>query len=250
MRRIVIVDDDAILLQTLGIFLKDHYDVVTFEEVELAIEYIKSNKVDLIFLDIRMPEISGIMAFDMIRESKADEQIPIIFISGYSDKRTVVECIEKGASNYLLKPVKKELLIETIEATLGTAEVPVVIDEKPLLLMVTKQQDMKDLVKPLKEKYCVVTVANVIPAVAIVKKNKPQVLLVDYELPVYNGVQTVEKIRNMALDPKFGTVIVYEELDGEKKAKALGAQALCVKRPVDMENLFAHLEEAQKMMHA
>lgn len=250
MRRIVIVDDDAILLQTLGIFLKDHYDVVTFEEVELAIDYIKSNKVDLVFLDIRMPEISGIVAFDMIRESEAGEQIPIIFISGYSDKRTVIECIEKGASNYLLKPVKKELLIETIEATLGTAEVPVVIDEKPLLLMVTKQQDMKDLVKPLKEKYCVVTVANVIPAVAIVKKNKPQVLLVDYELPVYNGVQTVEKIRNMALEPKFGTVIVYKELDEEKKAKALGEQALCVKRPVDMEDLFARLEEAQKMMHA
>ncbi len=250
MRRIVIVDDDAILLQTLEIFLKDHYDVAAFEEVEAAIEYIKSNKVDLVFLDIRMPEISGIVAFDMIRESKAGGQLPIIFISGYSDKRTVIECIEKGASNYLLKPVKKELLIETIEATLGTGAVPVVMDEKPLLLMVTKQQDMKDLVRPLSERYCVVTVANVIPAVGIVKKNKPKVLLVDYDLPVYNGVQTVEKIRNMALDPKFGTVIVYRELDGEKKAQALGVEALCVKRPVDMEDLFARLEEAQKMMHA
>lgn len=248
MRRIVIVDDDAVLLQTLEIFLKNHYDVVTFEEVEPAIDYIKSNKVDLVFLDIRMPEISGIMAFDMIRQSEAGEQIPIIFISGYSDKRTVIECIEKGASNYLLKPVKKELLIETIENTLGTAEVPVFMDEKPLLLMVTKNQDMKSLVKRLKEEYCVVTVANVIPAVGVVKKNKPKVVLVDNELPVYDGIQTVQKIRDMALEPKFGTVIVYEELDGDKKAKALDVEALCVKRPLDMENLLSCLEEVQKKL--
>lgn len=250
MRRIVIVDDDAILLQTLEIFLKNHYDVATFEKVESAIEYIKSNKADLVLLDIRMPEISGIIAFDMIRQSEAGEQIPIIFISGYSDKRTVIECIEKGASNYLLKPVKKELLIETIEATLGTTGVPVVMDEKPLLLLVTKRPEVKELAKFLNDDYCVVTVANVIPAVGVVKKNKPRVLLVDNELPVYNGIQTVQKIRDMALDPKFGTVVVYEELDGGKKAESLNADALCVERAVDKETLLTRLEEARKMMDA
>lgn len=250
MRRIVIVDDDAVLLQTLNIFLKNHYDVVAFEEVEAAINYIKSNKVDLIFLDIRMPEISGIVAFDMIRQSEEGEQIPIIFISGYSDKRTVIECIEKGASNYLLKPVKKELLIETIENTFGTTGVPVLLDEKPLLLMVTKNQDMLELVKGLKERYCVVTVANVIPAVAIVKKNKPEVVLVDNEIPVYNGIQTVQKIRDMALEPNFGAVIIYKDLDGEKKAEALNEKALCAGRPVNIDSLFLALEEARKMMDA
>lgn len=247
MRRIMIIDDDAILLQTLEIFLKNHYDVVTFQEVEPAIGYLESNKVDLIILDIRMPEISGIMAFDMIKQSEYGSQIPIIFLSGLSDKRTVIECIEMGASNYLLKPVKMELLIEIIESTFGTAGVPVVTSEKPLLLMVTRQQDRQELVKSLNETYCVVTASNVIQAVELVKKNKPQVLLVDYELPVYNGVQTVQKVREMALEPGFGTVIVYKELDGEKRVEALDVDALCLKQPFTAGELSDCLEKAREM---
>ena len=246
MRRIMIIDDDAILLQTLEIFLKNDYDVVTFEEVDPAIDYMKENKVDLLFLDIRMPEISGIMAFDMIKQIEYGEEIPVVFISGYSDKRTVAECIEKGASNYLLKPVKKEILIETIESTLKTSSIPVVTSDKPILLMVTRQQETKDLAKSLNGEYFVVTVSNVISAAEFAKKNKPEVLLVDYELPVYNGVQTVGKIQNVALEPKFGTVITYQELDDEKKEEAANAGVLCLKRPLKLDLLKNRLEEARR----
>lgn len=248
MRRIMIIDDDAVLLQTLEIFLKNHYDVVTFQEVEPAISYLDSYKVDIIILDIRMPEISGIMAFDMIKQSENGNQIPIIFLSGLSDKRTVVECIEKGAMNYLLKPVKMELLVEVIESTLGTVGVPVVTSEKPLLLMITKQQDLKDFAKDLQEKYCVVMVSNVIPALEFVKKNKPRVLLVDYDLPVYNGVQTVAKIREAALEPNFGTVIAYRDLDEEKKVEMFEVNGFGLKIPFTVQELMARLEEAQELV--
>lgn len=248
MRRIMIIDDDAVLLQTLEIFLKNHYDVVTFQEVEPAISYLDSYKVDIIILDIRMPEISGIMAFDMIKQSENGNQIPIIFLSGLSDKRTVVECIEMGAMNYLLKPVKMELLIEVIESTLGTVGVPVVTSEKPLLLMITKQQDIKNFSKELQEKYCVVMASNVIPALEFVKKNKPRVLLVDYDLPVYNGVQTVAKIREAALEPNFGTVIAYRDLDEEKKVEMFEVNGFGLKIPFTGQELFARLEEAQELV--
>lgn len=249
MRRIMIIDDDTILLQTLEIFLKQHYDVVTFSNVDFAISYLEDsdNKVDLIFLDIRMPEISGIMAFDMIKQSENGNTIPIVFLSGLSDKRTVVECIEMGASNYLLKPVNMDLLIDTIETTLGTAGVPVVTSEKPVLLLVARRPEIKNLAQVLGREYYVVTVPSVIPAVEFLKKNKAAVILVDYELPVYNGVQTVAKVKELALDSNFGTVIAYKELDGEKRVEALNVDALCIQEPIDEKELFERLEEAFEM---
>lgn len=247
MRQIMIVDDDPILLQTLEIFLKEHYQVAAFQKVESAIAYLEEQAVDIIFLDIRMPEISGIMAFDMIRKCKNGEQVPIIFLSGLSDKRTVTECIDLGASSYLLKPVNKTLLIETIETTLGTAGVPVVSSDKPLLLIITRLQEIKELIPALKEKYSVVTVSNVIQAAEVVKKNKPQLLLIDYELPVYNGVQTLQKVRESALEPKFGTVIIYHKLEVEQQKEAREARVLCMERPVKYQELLEQLERAQGM---
>ena len=108
-KRILVVDDDAMNLMLTKRILEKEYDVVLAESGKEALSRMKGVKIDLILLDIAMPEMNGIETFEHMKEISAD--IPVIFLtaSGYEDD--VMNSIRLGAANYLKKPFfPKELL--------------------------------------------------------------------------------------------------------------------------------------------
>lgn len=108
-KRILVVDDDTMNLMLTKRILEKEYDVLLAQSGKEALEKMKGEEIDLVLLDIAMPEMNGIETFERMKEIAAE--LPVIFLtaSGYEDD--VMNAIRLGAANYLKKPFfPKELL--------------------------------------------------------------------------------------------------------------------------------------------
>ncbi len=96
-------------LKRTKIILQRHYDMLFAESGEEALEMLKTEKIDMVLLDIEMPNMNGIETFEQMRKEEID--VPVIFLtaSGYEDD--VLDALSLGAINYLKKPfIPQELL--------------------------------------------------------------------------------------------------------------------------------------------
>lgn len=119
MARILIVDDAKFMRMTLSnILIKaDHEVVGEAENGIMAIELFHKEKPDLVTLDITMPEKNGIEALKEIKQQYPDAKI--IMCSAMGQQKMVVEAIEAGAKDFIVKPFDENRVIEAIDRVLG-----------------------------------------------------------------------------------------------------------------------------------
>lgn len=116
--KLLIVDDNDKNLYTLRTLLRQHMDVSILEATggEQAIELALANTdIDLIILDVQMPEIDGFQTAQMLKIRKKTRDIPIIFLTAaFKTKEFQQKGYEVGAADYLLKPIDDNQLINKI----------------------------------------------------------------------------------------------------------------------------------------
>jgi len=121
--KILIVEDDLDLRETLeeSDFFEAHETILAGNGKQ-ALESIKINDPDLILLDIEMPILDGISVLKIIKSNPSSYHIPVIMISGLIDSAKILECIELGADDYLIKPFNSIMLKARITAGLRSRE--------------------------------------------------------------------------------------------------------------------------------
>ncbi|MCL4492241.1 MAG: response regulator [Nitrospirae bacterium] len=122
-KNIILIDDDEAIYHTIRIVLgKPEYDLVYFKDTVSAMQHLKKtrSKIDLIILDIMMPDQSGLEFLDALGNRKST--IPVIVISAINTARAAVEAIKKGASDYLTKPFTLDDIKGMIRTHLKTPE--------------------------------------------------------------------------------------------------------------------------------
>ncbi|GHU52783.1 DNA-binding response regulator [Clostridia bacterium] len=112
---ILIVDDDAEILESLKIFLNAEYNPITATNGVEAVEAALNNEIHLILMDIMMPKMNGMSAIVKIR---AEKQIPIIIISAKTDDAQIVKGLNIGADDYIKKPFNLTELSARIKSNL------------------------------------------------------------------------------------------------------------------------------------
>jgi CheY-like chemotaxis protein len=116
---ILVVDDNPVNLDLLSRRLKRQgYQAVTVDSGMLALEYLKDNTVDLVLLDLVMPEMSGAEVLTHIRQNPKLRNLPVIILSAHDDMDIIVKCVLLGADDYLFKPYNPILLKARLAATL------------------------------------------------------------------------------------------------------------------------------------
>ncbi len=115
-KRILAVDDTAIILTRISNTLGDNYEVVTVNSGIRALKYLKQEKEkpDLILLDIQMEQKDGIETLEEIRAMKEFADIPVIMLTGVEDKDIVLKTAKLGICGYILKPFSSEDLLNRI----------------------------------------------------------------------------------------------------------------------------------------
>jgi len=118
--KLLVVDDDKFNRDLLARHLKkEGYTKVEFAESgRKALEVLESKEIDLVLLDIEMPDTDGVTVLKTLKNDPRKRNIPVIMISGVEEFDTVVECIGLGAEDYLAKPFNSVLLRARISASL------------------------------------------------------------------------------------------------------------------------------------
>ena len=119
---ILAVDDNPVQLKLFKEMLVPRYDLRVVKAASEALNFLNSNNVDLILLDIEMPNISGFEFLRDIRKIPSYVTVPIIIVSGNTSKEFLQEARNSGAEDVLIKPVTAETLIETMEKVLHAGE--------------------------------------------------------------------------------------------------------------------------------
>lgn len=115
-KNILLVDDESRMLDLIALYLSPKgYNCIKKESALDAIEYLESNRVDLILLDIMMPEMDGWEACKIIRKQW---DYPIIMLTARTEKPEIVKGLTIGADDYISKPFDGDELIARIEAVL------------------------------------------------------------------------------------------------------------------------------------
>ncbi len=119
-RTILIADDEEKIRKILKINLKNQYRVILAQNGREAIEYLRTEVIDLVLTDLRMPEQSGLDLLKYVQQHNKD--IPVIIITAFGSIENAVEAMKLGAYDYILKPIKIAELKPQIEKALQYAQ--------------------------------------------------------------------------------------------------------------------------------
>ena len=123
-QRILIVDDQDANLDMLGRRLsRSGYIVETANSGRAAISRIRESAVDLVLLDQMMPIMNGTEVLAEVRETLSPQQLPIIMVTAVSDGKAVVEALDRGANDYVTKPIDFPVVLARIRAQLTGRQV-------------------------------------------------------------------------------------------------------------------------------
>jgi DNA-binding NtrC family response regulator len=129
MPKILIIEDDRNVCWAFEEFLKDiGYSAVAASSAEEGIELLTKESPDLILLDVKLPGMTGIEALPEIREKCA---APIIVITAHGTMDTAIQAIQRGAYEYLTKPIDLDKAAEVISRALSSGPMPSAQEEPP-----------------------------------------------------------------------------------------------------------------------
>lgn len=121
---ILIVDDDAINRKLLCAILKKfHYTLETATNGFQALEMLETKPFDLVILDLLMPAMDGYQTLQAMKKDIRYRDIPVIIASAVRDKESVIQCIEAGAEEYMVKPYEQEIIRSRVRAVLDAKHI-------------------------------------------------------------------------------------------------------------------------------
>lgn len=119
--RILLIDDDAIILKSISYFLIREDFLVNFAlNAEEGLKKALSESPDLILLDIMMPGMDGYQFLKQLKSRKDTSNIPVIILSSLSRESDMLKGLENGADDYITKPFSPQVLISKMKKILGS----------------------------------------------------------------------------------------------------------------------------------
>jgi response regulator NasT len=120
MQKILVADDDRVVLYTLSKGLREAgYEVIEARDGLKALALCQSEAPALALLDIRMPGLDGL---ELARRLRTETKVPFMFFSAYSDEDYVKRAVAAGALGYLVKPLNVKAILPTLRTALARAQ--------------------------------------------------------------------------------------------------------------------------------
>ncbi len=117
--QILVVDDDCMNLRMAEFILKKNgYEVLKAESGEQCLEILKSEPVNLILLDLHMPEMNGFEVIQELKKRKEYCEIPVVFLTADDDRETEVRGFKEGALDFITKPFLAEAMLQRVSRIL------------------------------------------------------------------------------------------------------------------------------------
>ncbi len=116
--QVLVVDDDEMNLFLAKRILEAQFDVHTVSSGKQALQYLQNHTINLILLDIHMPEMDGFTFFSIIKKDPLLKEIPIICLTADNDPASELKCFELGAIDFITKPFIAQIMLQRINRIL------------------------------------------------------------------------------------------------------------------------------------
>lgn len=114
-KKIMIVDDSALLLRSMKNMLEKQYEICLAKSGEQALKLIPRENPDLILLDYEMDGMDGKSTFEAMKEDEDMKWIPVVFLTSIADRKSIYDVLKSKPDGYILKPPDENRIRETIE---------------------------------------------------------------------------------------------------------------------------------------
>ena len=240
-KTILIIDDDPTVSELIKRqLLRDSYNVVVANNGKEGIELARKIKPNLITLDILMPEMDG---WSVLRTLKADPEvskIPVVMASILDEKN---KGFSLGAADFVSKPIEKERLISSIQTLIGKSE-------NLKICIIEDDDNLRFTIKEILEKQgnIIIDASNGKDALSKLNKENtlPDIILLDLMMPVMNGFEFLNQIKNTKIKSIPILVLTGADLDDKDKL-FLNNETEKVIQKTD-ETLFSITEEINNVM--
>ena len=209
--RILVIDDDIVNLKIAEHVLEKDYNVTCAKSGMEGIDILKSNDIDLVLLDLYMPEMNGMDVLAKIREDASISAVKVVILTSSGMKTDVTEAIRLGALDFIKKPFFPTEFLDRIKKVLNIAKkdnILVVDDDKMNLAIVHKMLGIR---------YDVTCVSSGMDAISYLNNNVPDMILLDLHMPEMNGLEVLEKIREQ--DKLSDIPVVFLTADNDRKTE-------------------------------
>ncbi len=168
MMKILVVDDEQPIRETLDMFLREKgYEVVTSEDGGQGLEAVQSERPEMVILDIRLPGMSGLEVLQRI--VGMGKGIPVIMITAYHDMETTIQAMKLGAYEYIHKPIDVDELEIAIDKVVNHQKLNTRLED--LITEVSQDYKVNNIVGTTK------AVQEIFKIIGLVSESKTTVLI-------------------------------------------------------------------------
>ena len=200
--RIMVCDDSADIRYLVGDDLQDlGFEVVEAEDGQVCLDKLKTEDVDLIFLDLNMPRLGGLETIGIMAQDEKLSRIPVVVMTNDVEPK-LLKKICGVATDFIYKPAEVEQLRAVIEKIQGDSKEVVRpsddFDEvdKKYILLVDDEPEIREMFSSVLgvEGYEVVTAKNGFEALFMYRKYLPELILCDIHMPGMNGIEFARQL--------------------------------------------------------
>lgn len=239
--KILIIDDDISMSKTLAFVLKRKgYEVLIASGGLEALELVKQKSFDIIFLDIKMPDMNGIEVFKKIK--LINSKVTVMLMTAYTVDDLIQEALREGAHGVIYKPLNidkvQEIIKECVENK--TAGLILVVDDDPSF-----NKTMKYILTKRNFKVGIAETGE--KAITLTEKNNYDIIFIDMKLPMINGLETFLAIKKVK--PKSIAIMItgfQHEMDALMEEALNESAYACLKKPLDMVSTLRLVDEIWK----
>ena len=242
--RILIIDDEIVNMKMAEHILKEHYEVLCAMSGLEGLEMLYRNDIDLVLLDLYMPEMSGLEVLAKIREDSAISDVRVVILTASGMKTDVTGAMRLGALDFIKNPFFPAELLERIKKVLKVDRkdsILVVDDDKMNLMMVQKMLGIR---------YDVFCASSGYDAILYLRNHVPDMILLDLHMPEMNGLEVLEKIRNMHGLADVPVIFLTADNERETEVEILKAGAMdFIQKPFIAEVVIRRISRILELYH-
>jgi len=251
-KKLILIIDDVKLFQ---LFLKqslksDNYELLFADTGRQALEIVLQKNIDLLILDLELPDMNGLKVLRKIKTARQDmqsivqiEDLPVIIITAYPSKEARLEAKELNVAAFLTKPIKKQNIRRIVERIFQEEHAEQF--RKKLILCVDSEPRVQKFYKrTLSSSQQIVTcVSDGLAALETVEFEKPHLIITEINLSEMSGLELIQALKETNQNIP---VIVVSSATGKEsleKAKELGVYQYLTK-PFRLEELSKAVKKA------
>jgi len=253
-KKSILIVDDVKLFQ---LFLKlsfepEDYNLLFAERGKEVLDIVMHKSIDLLILDLKLPDMDGLEVLRNIRTITRDmqsivrlENLPVIILTAYPTEEARHEAEKLGVAAFLSKPIKKESIRRIVRKALE--EHPEHRLQRKLILCVDSEPRVQKLYEGAlaTDEWGVICSSNGLEALEAVEFKNPDLIIIELNLPEMNGFEFIQGLKESNRDIPIIVVSSLADKESIQKAKKMGVRDYLTK-PFYLDELRIRIKEALK----